>query len=130
MPRLMELNVEECLRRLEWHLPHVGRLAFDSFEGITVLPVNYRLVDGEVVFVTDPGAKLNAAVFGQPVAFEVDRLDSVWQEGWSVLIRGRAREIVDPDERARLSAGVRSWVDARGCLVAIRPSRITGRQIV
>jgi nitroimidazol reductase NimA-like FMN-containing flavoprotein (pyridoxamine 5'-phosphate oxidase superfamily) len=37
-----------------------------------IIPVNYRFIDGAVVFRTGTGLKLAAATGGEVVAFEVD----------------------------------------------------------
>lgn len=108
----------------------IGRLGFSSEDGPTVLPVNYRLVGGEIVFHTDTGSLLSTAIMRVPVAFEVDDVDVAWKEGWRVLVRGKVREVNDPDEVDRLSTGLQSWADRDSRTVAITPIKITGRRIV
>lgn len=81
---LAVLLPHECLQLLDTHLPKVGRLGIVSTGRPDVLPVNYAVVGGEVVFRTGLGEKLAVAVDGAPVAFEVDAIDQSWQEGWSV----------------------------------------------
>ena len=99
---IQELSRAECLDLLG--RSHLGRLAFLDSVGVfpVIVPVNYLVHDGCVVFRTVPGAKLAAAVRGGDVAFEVDQTDDLAQTGWSVLVRGRAEELVDPDELAEL----------------------------
>jgi nitroimidazol reductase NimA-like FMN-containing flavoprotein (pyridoxamine 5'-phosphate oxidase superfamily) len=96
------LSRTECLDLLA--RSHLGRLAFIDRVGVfpIIVPVNYLVHDGSVVFRTGPGAKLAAAVRGADVAFEVDEADDVERTGWSVLVRGTAEEILDPDELAEL----------------------------
>ena len=48
-------------------------------------PVNFALLDDDIVFRTAPGTKLSAALEGAVVGFEVDRIDPVFESGWSVL---------------------------------------------
>jgi nitroimidazol reductase NimA-like FMN-containing flavoprotein (pyridoxamine 5'-phosphate oxidase superfamily) len=69
---MKDLTVRECVDLLAQH--SLGRLAFVGKVGVMplIIPVNY-MVDGEtLVFRTDPGSKLTAAILGAPVAFEVD----------------------------------------------------------
>lgn len=130
MSDLYTLSVDQCLRQLEAHPTRIGRVGFASEDGQTVLPVNYRFIGGEIVFHTEPGSLLSTAVLRSPVAFEVDDVDVLWKEGWSVLVRGKVREVTDPEEKERLSVGLGSWADRDGHTVAITPVTITGRRIV
>ena len=88
---LSVLSVDECLQLLSTHVPRVGRVAFVSDGKPVVLPVNFVFSEGSVIFRTNSGAKLAAAANSERVAFEVDEIDSTWEEGWSVLIQGRAQ---------------------------------------
>src|SRR5262245_15077327 len=80
----------------------LGRVGVKLADDLVILPVYYALLEGDVVFRTDPGTKLNAALLGTRVAFEVDSASPPW----SVLVRGRAKEIRETHEeiaaRARL----------------------------
>lgn len=86
------MDRDECLRLLEQST--IGRLAVIDGDRPVVLPVNYAVVDGHVVFRTDEGMKLRAAERG-PVAFEVDRFEEAARGGWSVLVSGRAEEVTE-----------------------------------
>lgn len=122
---------DECLRLLVDHSPNVGRVGLISDGRPLVLPVNYVMVDDAVVFRTGRGAKLAAATEGAAVAFEVDAIDASWEEGWSVVVHGRAEVVRDDDEIARLDRlPLRAWVPAeRVHHVRIVPEQITGRSI-
>jgi uncharacterized protein len=52
------------------------------------------------VFRTDHGTKLDRAARGEFVAFEVDEVVSNFRLGWSVVVRGHAKEITDEEELA------------------------------
>ncbi|MFD7475276.1 pyridoxamine 5'-phosphate oxidase family protein [Streptomyces sp. NPDC059837] len=52
-----------------------------------VVPVNYDVIDGAIVFRTAPGS-VTASVVDEEVAFEVDRVDEARSMGWSVLAVG------------------------------------------
>jgi nitroimidazol reductase NimA-like FMN-containing flavoprotein (pyridoxamine 5'-phosphate oxidase superfamily) len=83
---------------------HFGRLGFTDYVGVfpSIIPINYLLDEDKIVIRTDAGSRLNAALRGAPVAFEVDGVDETHQVGWSVLVRGRAEEVTDEDKLAEL----------------------------
>ena len=95
------LDREACIKLMERHPACVGRVALAGPRPV-IFPVNYAIDRGDVVFRTDPGAKFHAAVHEAFVAFEVDWVEPTWQTGWSVVIRGQARIVTEPDEVARL----------------------------
>ncbi|MEE8601403.1 pyridoxamine 5'-phosphate oxidase family protein [Euzebya tangerina] len=130
MSRLAELGDGECIQLLRAHPRHVGRVGFYSQDGLTILPVNYRVFGGEVVFHTDPGSLLFSAVMQDRVAFEVDDVTPSWREGWSVLVRGTAREVTDAESIEAIERLVRSWAGRDSRTIAITPDQITGRRIV
>jgi nitroimidazol reductase NimA-like FMN-containing flavoprotein (pyridoxamine 5'-phosphate oxidase superfamily) len=125
-----ELAVDECHALLSGH--HLGRLAFLDRAGVMpmIIPVNYVFHDERVVFRTDPGSKLTAAMHDAPVAFEVDGADEQ-QLGWSVVVRGFLEEVLDPGERDKLAATplVASAPGAKAHYVRINPRMVTGRRI-
>jgi len=123
------LDIGECVSLLERR--HLGRVAFLD-EGLpTILPVNYVLVEGLVVFRTDAGGKLEAALRGEQIAFEIDGVDAADRTGWSVLVRGPAERVSDPTELARLRAmPLVAWAPgAKPHYVRIRANAVTGRRI-
>ncbi len=99
---LSVLSVDECRRRIGRE--GVGRVAVTVNALPAIFPVNYATLDGDIVFRTGPGTKLDAAIAGAVVAFEIDDIDYVEHTGWSVLVVGIARTITDPAERARAGA--------------------------
>ncbi len=128
-PQLQPLTPEQC----EAHLSAggVGRIVFSTDRGPVALPVNYEYSNGDVVISTDI-AKADALESQHIVSFEIDRIDDVMSEGWSVLVTGTARRVDDPDELLSLaSLDLQSWAGgARHALVAISLKEITGRVIV
>jgi nitroimidazol reductase NimA-like FMN-containing flavoprotein (pyridoxamine 5'-phosphate oxidase superfamily) len=120
---LTELAVGECHALLGGH--HLGRLAFLDRAGVMpmIIPVNYLFHDERVVFRTDPGSKLTAALHGAPVEQQ--------QLGWSVVVRGFVEEVTDPGERDRLSGTpLVAWAaGAKAHYVRINPRMVTGRRI-
>jgi nitroimidazol reductase NimA-like FMN-containing flavoprotein (pyridoxamine 5'-phosphate oxidase superfamily) len=127
--RWQELTEDECRRLLSER--HLGRLALVDADGPVILPVNYTLDEGAVVFRTDPGSKLDAAAAGATVAFEVDAADERRRTGWSVVVRGRAGEVSEPADLERLrSLPLYPWAPgAKARYVRIRPTSVTGRRI-
>jgi nitroimidazol reductase NimA-like FMN-containing flavoprotein (pyridoxamine 5'-phosphate oxidase superfamily) len=128
---LEQLTIAECHALLGSH--HLGRLAFLDRAGVMpmIIPVNYLFHDERVVFRTDPGSKLTAALHDAPVAFEVDGADEQRQLGWSVVVRGHAEEVTDADERERLSGTpLVTWAPgAKAHYVRVNPRMVTGRRI-
>lgn len=128
---LQVLPMADCLYHLR--TARVGRVAFVSDGSPVILPVSHGMDGDEVVFRTTVGSKLAAAQNGQPVAFEVDGIDADRRAGWSVLVRGTARTVEDPDEVAGLyRLGIWPWADTvrRGHWVRVGTHEITGRKIV
>ncbi|MFE0512770.1 helix-turn-helix domain-containing protein [Streptomyces sp. NPDC058964] len=128
-PEFGELGPDECRALLSTH--GVGRLAVPTESGPVIVPVNYSVVEGAIVFRTAVGATPSLAA-GCRVAFEVDRIDDAFSRGWSVLVRGDACTVTDPDERRRLDAAAYStpWAGGdRDLWVRIDPRLVTGRRI-
>jgi nitroimidazol reductase NimA-like FMN-containing flavoprotein (pyridoxamine 5'-phosphate oxidase superfamily) len=110
----------------------VGRVAVTIGAVPAVFPVNYSVLDGEVVFRTGSGTKLDAAVRRAVIAFEIDEVDPLYHQGWSVMVVGVADVVVDADRLSRAEhLPLRPWArGARQHLVAIRSGIVTGRRIV
>jgi transcriptional regulator with XRE-family HTH domain len=127
-PHLDVLSSEEC----EAHLARggVGRFVFLSAQGPVALPVNFRFLDGDVVFHTRADGVLAAAA-GSIVSFEVDRIDEAMSEGWSVLITGRAQLVDDPARLEQLAElELEPWPGGqRDAVIRIAAEAISGRAI-
>ena len=129
------LDEAECLRLIE--PGGIGRLAFAGRFDLTVLPVNYRLHKGAILFrtaqdsTTDEDLRTGISNAEYRVAFEIDDFDMAKREGWSVLLQGPAHHLDSDEERAEAeSAGVDTWPDGgREHYISIVPARITGRRI-
>jgi nitroimidazol reductase NimA-like FMN-containing flavoprotein (pyridoxamine 5'-phosphate oxidase superfamily) len=123
------LDRRECLRLLGGE--RVGRVGVTLDALPVILPVTFRLVGEDVVFSSGAGAKLRAATDGAVIAFEVDRVDLVSHAGWSVLVTGIGRVVVDEAEEDRLwSAGVPRWLPGDGArLVVLGTGLVSGRRL-
>ncbi len=122
------LSDDECRRLLS--TAQVGRVAVCTGHP-AILPVVYALLDGDVVFRTGPGTKLDAAVAGTVVAFEIDEADRISHVGWSVLVVGVARPIVDPEMRAHAARlPLAPWAGGdKDTFVRLEPVMVTGREL-
>jgi transcriptional regulator with XRE-family HTH domain len=126
-PRLETLNERECRRHLS--AGGVGRFVFTTQRGPVALPVNYRTLEGDVVFRTAEDTSLTVSD-AEPVSFEVDRIDDAMSEGWSVLVTGRVRR-VSPDELRKLEKlGIEPWAGGqRSVYLRLESREVTGRRI-
>ena len=127
--RWQELTKSECFELLARE--HLGRVAASDDLGPVVFPVNFVLDRNMVVLRTDEGTKLDAAIKGNRVAFEIDGADPATRTGWSVLVRGEAVEVTGPAELARLRRlPLHPWAPgAKAHYVRILPAAVTGRRI-
>jgi nitroimidazol reductase NimA-like FMN-containing flavoprotein (pyridoxamine 5'-phosphate oxidase superfamily) len=108
-PQLETLTREECLELLRGAV--VGRIAYVADGIATIIPVNFALFDGDIVFCTAKGSTLSWLSMRGRLAFEADESIPADHAGWSVLVRGVAREVTHPDELAVLRRGhLRSWL--------------------
>jgi hypothetical protein len=125
-PQLEVLTKEES----EAHLVPggIGRLVLTAPRGPLALPVNFRFVDGDIVFRTAVDSPLAAAV-GALVGFEVDHIDEAMSEGWSVVISGHARRVVAPSEQLN-EFEIEPWAGGtRETVIRIKTTDISGRNI-
>ena len=122
------LGRDECVALLE--RSSLARIAVVVGGQPLVFPVNFTLDGDAVVFRTDEGTKLYAARTGA-VAFECDGVDSVYHTGWSVLGAGKAEEVVNEAELARLARlPLGPWCPGpKSTWLRIRPRMLTGRRI-
>jgi nitroimidazol reductase NimA-like FMN-containing flavoprotein (pyridoxamine 5'-phosphate oxidase superfamily) len=125
---LVILTRPECVELLK--TASVGRIALSVGALPVVLPVNFGMLDDDIVLRTVPGSRLEAAARNAVVAFEVDRLEEPERDGWSVLVQGLASEIADPDEvdRAR-RVPLPPWLGAHGVYLRIASRFMSGRRL-
>ncbi|MBF8186196.1 pyridoxamine 5'-phosphate oxidase family protein [Nonomuraea sp. K274] len=133
-PASEALDAAECLRLIA--PGGIGRVAFNGSHGPTVLPVNYKLHDGAIVFRTAHGGPmdrdLRTGVAGVEIkiGFEVDRIDEARRQGWSVLVQGPAHHVPDDEAAKAAEADVTPWAGGdRRLYIRIVPHQITGRRI-
>ncbi|HXQ43502.1 MAG TPA: pyridoxamine 5'-phosphate oxidase family protein [Acidimicrobiales bacterium] len=109
----------------------VGRIVFCESRGPVALPVNFRVLDGDVVFRTAALPELTSTEGLGTVSFEVDHIDEALAEGWSVLVSGVGHVITDASELRQAEAtGVAPWAGGeRDLYIRIVPREVTGRRI-
>jgi uncharacterized protein len=119
------LSEDESWRRLGGVA--LGRLV-TSFAGEPeIFPVNFVVQGRTVLFRSSEGTKLFSAVANSIVLFEAD--DHNVAEGWSVIVRGRAKVLRADAEIAEAErAQLMPWTAiAKVHYVRVTPSEITGR---
>lgn len=126
---LRTLERAECLDLLARR--NIGRVVFTDAAMPAAFPVNYRLVDTEVIFRVAPGGRLARATKDKVIAFEVDDIDARTHTGWSVLGVGEAYEIVDQERLRRLASEVpRPWLTRPSARMMALPLRVlSGRRL-
>lgn len=127
-PRLEVLSREQCEANLAGG--GIGRFVFLAERGSLALPVNFRFVEGDVVFRTGTTGSLAAAA-GATVSFEVDHIDEAMSKGWSVLITGRVRLVDNPSELERVAElEIEPWPGGhRPAVFRLEAAEISGRSI-
>lgn len=129
------LDEAECMRLIA--PGGIGRIAYTGTYDLTVLPVNFKLYKGAILFRTSEDSltveDLRTGFRGSEyrVAFEVDDFSHASRDGWSVLVQGPAHHLDNEAERAdALTAGVEAWPGGeRDHFIKISPMRVTGRRI-
>jgi hypothetical protein len=127
---LEELALDKCLHLMRQFT--VGRIAVDAEGGPIVLPVNYRLVEAPgrtwIALRTRPGNVIDTAPM--QVAFQLDAIDPVHHEGWSVLVRGTLHPIDKDAAVFGEQFDPEPWLTAeRDAWRVIEPFAITGRRL-
>jgi uncharacterized protein len=123
------LNPTDC-----WSLlaaAPVGRIGVLNDSAPEIYPVNHVVDRGTIVFRTDPGSKLRGLLRSPAVCYQVDGIDPADATGWSVLVKGRATELHDPDDLRRVAdLPLHYWtLGDKAHWIRIVADQITGRRI-
>lgn len=126
---LEHLSLSECWKLLA--STPVGRIGVLNDSAPEIYPVNHVVDGATIVFRTDPGSKLRGLCRSPAVCYEIDGIDAERQSGWSVLVKGRAAELDDPDDLARVTQlPLRYWgLGAKPHWICIVADEVTGRRI-
>lgn len=118
------LNIDECWTLLSGE--EFGRLAYRLADEVHLVPINYIVDEGSLLFRTASGNKLLAAALHSDVAFEID-----WHgedSAWSVVVRGRLRRLEEQELRRLDRLPDRSWVPTlKYDAVELLPEVVSGR---
>lgn len=120
--RLDEATCWEVLKQMEF-----GRLAYVVDGHLDLVPVNYAVHNGEIVFRTAEGSKLAGVTHGQEVVFEID--DIAAETATSVIVRAMPREYTHDEARWADQMRLRPWVsDKKEYVIGLAPTLISGRR--
>lgn len=125
--RIVDLDREESLQLLA--VKSVGRLAFMHDGTPHVLPMNFVVVNDQVVVRTLAHGVVAQAV-DSTVSFEVDDIDDFLEAGWSVVVTGTARLLTEAEYADVHDQAPDPWAGGpRTLFVKIPIEQITGRQV-
>ena len=109
----------------------VGRVAVTVAALPAIFPVNYIVLDDQIIFRTGDGTKLRAALERAVVAFQIDHIDESTGVGWSVMAVGLAEEITDREQIGAAQLDLHPFASGdRSHFARIRPEFLSGRRIV
>jgi nitroimidazol reductase NimA-like FMN-containing flavoprotein (pyridoxamine 5'-phosphate oxidase superfamily) len=112
-PVLETLTRAECREYLG--SSRVGRFLFLEARGPAAIPVNYAMLDDDIVFRAGGQTSLAARAEQGRVSFEVDHLDDALAEEWSVLVSGEAHSVTTHAELDTVkSLGIAPWAGTTG----------------
>lgn len=128
---LGELSRRECFELLARQ--RVGRIVYSDATGPLAIPVNFATAGESIVFRVEPGHSL-LPITHPVMAFEVDQVDEEDGSGWSVLVRGPAREVSLDDVPALLrtmgGGPPRPWAEGiHKVWVQLSAEAVTGRRL-
>ncbi len=128
-PTLEVLTEQECWAYIR--PGGVGRFLYNADRGPVAVPVNYALLGDAVVFRTDDRTAAAGAVSQHRVSFDVDHIDDMLSEGWSVLVSGTATILTRPDDLSAADGlDIEPWPSGeRDTYIRLVPEQITGRRI-
>ena len=125
-----ELSEAECEALLRSGV--VGRLALSTPGGPHIIPINYSVVDDALIVRTSPYSVLGTYGRESTLAFEIDNFDLGSQSGWSVVARGRATFVTDPDQLDHIKALCQPhpWAGgSREMHLCLRWNELSGRRL-
>ena len=106
-----------------------GRLAVSIGDQPEIFPINYTTVEGGVLLRTAEGTKLFGVTVNNRVAFEIDDYGAT--DGWSVVIKGRARALETAADIAEAEeASLVPWIPTvKRNFIRIDADQISGRRV-
>lgn len=110
MARLRVMSRQRSLDLLA-SVPY-GRVVFSQRALPAIRPVNHLIDDGDVIIRTNLGSALSteAPVGGAiVVAYQADLIDPTTRTGWSVVVTGTARTVLDDGQVTRYERLLSPW---------------------
>jgi hypothetical protein len=131
MVAMRPLGRDRCLALLA-SVP-VGRVVFSMRALPAIRPVNH-LLDGDTIIIRGNlgGALATTATQdgGVVVAYEADTFDLDRHTGWTVVVTGAARLVLDAARQARYERLLSPWVDdPMNCVIGIDCDLVTGFEL-
>lgn len=125
---IQELDQDECRELLK--VGRFARIAFDGDDRLELLPVNYAYDDDTILISTSRTSGL-ATIVDRRFVLEADHHDDTYQTGWSVIVRGTAREATAEQLESFGTRLPSSWAGATGesTHIAITVEEIGGRRV-
>jgi nitroimidazol reductase NimA-like FMN-containing flavoprotein (pyridoxamine 5'-phosphate oxidase superfamily) len=111
-----------------------GRVVFSQRALPAIRPVNHLVHDGHVIIRSNLGSALSVETTlsgAVVVAYEVDMIDATTQTGWSVVVTGTARTVLDEAEVSKYERLLHPWIDdGKDTVIRISIDLITGYALV
>ncbi len=106
-----------------------GRLAVSIGDQPEIFPINYTTVEGGILMRTAEGTKLFGVTVNNRVAFEIDDFGPT--DGWSVVVKGRARALESEAEIAEAEeSSLVPWIPTvKRNFIRIDVDEISGRRV-
>ncbi|CAN5683976.1 hypothetical protein BH11ACT8_BH11ACT8_31820 [soil metagenome] len=125
---LHELSEDECWALLEQH--STGRIGYVRGADPMVVPLNYLARDREIWWRTSWSTEVAKHLDDAVVAFEVDAVDPLTHQGWSVLVHGRAEQVATGHHGEHLGQVPAPWPDdVRRMEFRMVPHAVSGRRL-
>ena len=110
----------------------MGRIAYAADYGARILPVNYVLADGSIIFRTVPDGEIFHHALNSMCAFEIDDTDEFFESGWSVVAIGRLELATGDDfDHMRFGKLPQPWATGnRYMFVRLPCTQVSGRRVI
>lgn len=124
------LDRDACLTLLR--SAQLGRVGLSVDALPVIVPVGFSLVGERIIFGAQADPRAVAAIDGVIVAFQADAWDPCTGSGWSVLVQGPARRLVDRADLGLLTNGngVPDWIAEASDVVVMATTVISGCRLV
>lgn len=106
----------------------LGRVGLSVDALPVIVPVGFRLVGERLVLAAHADPRAVAAIDGVVVAFQADHWDPDTASGWSVLVQGPARRVVDRGDLGALGVDLvaSGWMGGTTAVVVVPTEVISG----